>query len=69
MKHFVVTINVAYDMVPASMCEELKAGVDSAIQRGLLNDADANVIIDDYRVNVEECTCSDCLDHEYVPTE
>ena len=58
-RHFEITIKVAYEegTIPEKRMEdELRQGVDAAVQIGLLNDADANAVVEEYSVEVKETT-------------
>jgi hypothetical protein len=56
-EHYRIVIDVAYDKNTTpkqGMVEDLRRGIDAAVQDGLLNDADALVIIEEYNVTVEK---------------
>ncbi len=59
MKHFKITIRVAYDeeTVPSNMEAELKRNVDRCVQRSeLLNDQYLQAELEEWRVDVENVT-------------
>jgi len=58
-RHYKIIIKVAYEegTIPEKgMEDDLRRGVDAAVQIGLLNDADANAVVEEYDVEVEEVT-------------
>lgn len=57
MKHYTITIKVAYDetTVPEDMEDQLKRNVEWCVGRqNLLNDQHEEAIVDDWKVTVEE---------------
>lgn len=57
MKHFTITIKIAYDeaTVPEDMDLRLKRNVERCVSKeGLLNDYDLEAVVDDWKVVVEE---------------
>ena len=57
MKHYVITIRVAYDdayPIPESMEEQLHANVQQCVENeNLLNDVDLEAVVETYDVRVE----------------
>jgi hypothetical protein len=57
MKHFTITVKVAYDedTVPEGMVDALKRNVEWCVARqNMLNDQHQEAIVEDWKVTVEE---------------